>query len=146
VSVPVPVPHGVLPETADPRFARFWTAARECRLEIPRCAGCDGYVWPPRPICPRCLGNDLRWVEAGTRGEVYTWTVVHHATVETMPGPYIVVVVSLTDAPGVRLLGNMWTIAGEELAIGLPVEAVFDDVGEGVTLVNWRPFVKARDS
>lgn len=139
-----PVPHGTLPDLEDPRFAPFWRATGEGRIDLPQCENCDTLVWPPRPVCPVCLGDAFRWSDAGTRGEIYSWTVVHHATVDTMPGPYIVVVVALSNAPGVRLLGNMWSIDEQELAIGLPVEASFDDVGEGTTLVNWRPITTAQ--
>jgi len=39
---------------------------------------------------------------------------------------------------GVRLVSNMVDIKPEEVSIGMPVEVVFEDIAEGLTLPKFR--------
>lgn len=128
----------VLPDVDDPDFAPFWEAARNQQLVVPKCEGCDRYVWPPRPICPHCYTDEFSWTPVPTEGTLFSWTVVHHSSAATMDPGYIVAIVDLDDTGGVRLLGNIWDHNAAELRVGMPVVAEFDRVSEGVTLVNWR--------
>lgn len=56
-----------------------------------------------------------------------------------MDTPYVVAVVSLSDAAGVRLLGNIWDVDPDILEIGMPLTAQFSEVSAECTLVNWKP-------
>ena len=49
---------------------RFSVAAREGRLELPRCADCGAIQYPPREICRTCLGSNLEWAEIDGGGVV----------------------------------------------------------------------------
>jgi uncharacterized OB-fold protein len=51
--------------------------------------------------------------------------------------PYLVVVVEIADAEGLRLLGNLLGDPLQDVRIGGPVEAVFEHHDE-YTLVQWR--------
>jgi uncharacterized OB-fold protein len=51
--------------------------------------------------------------------------------------PYNVAEVELDEGP--RLLTNLVGIDNADIQIGLPVEIVFDDVTEEVTLAKFRP-------
>jgi hypothetical protein len=50
--------------------------------------------------------------------------------------PYSVVLVELNE--GVRLVSNMVGVKPDEIFIGMPVEVVFDDISEGLTLPKFR--------
>jgi uncharacterized OB-fold protein len=57
-------------------------------------------------------------------------------------GPYIVVLVELPVAGGIRMLGNLLGDPRQLVRIGAPVEAVFephDDAKVPFTLVHWKP-------
>ena len=57
-------------------------------------------------------------------------------------GPYIVVLVELPHADNLRMLGNLLGDPMQEIVIGSPVEAVFEDHDDGTppyTLVQWQP-------
>ncbi len=41
-----------LPDLEDPLTAEFFAGAARGELVIPRCAGCDRWVWYPEPACP----------------------------------------------------------------------------------------------
>ena len=42
---------------------------------------------------------------------------------------------------GVRLISNMVGIKPDEISIGMPVEVVFDDISENLTLPKFRKVV-----
>ncbi len=56
-------------------------------------------------------------------------------------GPYVVVLVELPHAGGVRMIGNLVGDPHQDVRIGAPVEAVFEHHEDGpspYTLVHWR--------
>jgi uncharacterized OB-fold protein len=56
--------------------------------------------------------------------------------------PYVVALVELPHAGGVRMLGNLVGDPRVDVAIGTTVEAVFEDHDhpeQPYTLVHWRP-------
>ena len=67
-----------------------------------------------------------------------SWIVNHHAFSADFAPPYAVVTVRLDDQDDVLVIGS-FTGAIDELATGLAVQAVFDDVVDGVTLLSWSP-------
>jgi uncharacterized OB-fold protein len=69
---------------------------------------------------------------------VFTWTVVARALHPTFQNdaPYAPVVIEMEE--GVRLLSQVVGCAPSELAIGMPVEVVFEDVTAEVTLPKFR--------
>ncbi|RMF36595.1 MAG: SDR family NAD(P)-dependent oxidoreductase [Alphaproteobacteria bacterium] len=52
-------------------------AAAEGRFALQRCAGCGGFLYPPRDACAHCLSTDLRWTDADPMGELLAETTVH---------------------------------------------------------------------
>lgn len=104
-----------------------------------RCRRCGTFQFPAEWICHECRSDDLAWETAPPRGRVYSWERIwspfHGAVKDACP--YLVVLVELPDAGGVRLIGNLLGDRLQEVEIGAPVEAVFEDHGE-YTLVQWR--------
>ena len=72
-------------------------------------------------------------------GVVNSWVVFHQAYFSSFKDdiPYSVAEVELEE--GTRLLTNLVEVANEDIAIGMPVEVVFDDVTNEVTLAKFRP-------
>lgn len=130
----MPSPHPTLDD------APFWQACQEQRLVIRHCDQCDRFFHPPLPTCPRCGSTRLGWRPVSGRGTVYSYTVGHHAVHPALQGhgPYNVSVVLLDGADDVRLVSNVIDAAPGELAIGLPVEVVFEPSGEGPLLPRFR--------
>ena len=122
-----------------PELAPFFAAARERKLVVQRCSGCGQLRFPPRELCSRCWSRDAEWVPVSGRGEVFSFYWMHQIY---HPGfaaevPYAVVIVALEEGP--HVLSNMVDCSREELRIGLPVEATFEDVSAEVTLPKFRP-------
>jgi uncharacterized OB-fold protein len=135
------------PELEHPLFRPYWEGMSQGRLMLPRCRRCDRMNWPPRPICLRCRGTELRWEEQRPEGTLFTWTVVGRATA---PGysdvPYIVGVVSL-DAVPVRLMGQVVGVDPDDVCMGMPLTARFTKVVSSpeFTLIQFAPSCPSPD-
>jgi uncharacterized OB-fold protein len=80
-------------------------------------------------------------VPAAGTGRVYSWIVGHQVFMRGMADevPYPVLMVRLDDAGDIFMYGNLVDADAGRLEPGLPVEAVFVDAGDELTLVQWRP-------
>ena len=110
-----------------PEHAEFFEHLRAGNLCFPRCRDCNRFHWYPKSACPHCKSAALTWRSVAGRGEVFSFTVVHHAFDEKWKDrlPYIVGLVTFADAPGVRFITNIVGIAPEALRIGAAVQPVF---------------------
>lgn len=124
---------------ADEDSRPYWEAAKQGRLELPRCQSCSKFHFPPRPRCPYCLSPQLEWSEVGGRGKVYSFTVIHVPIVRGFETPYAVAQVELVEQAGLRLMANILGIPASDVAIGMAVEVVFEDVGDAAVLPQFRP-------
>ena len=73
----------------------------------------------------------------------HSWERAWHPVHPALKGhpPYVVVLVELPEAGGVRMLGNLLGDPHQAVRIGDPVDAVFephDDTRTPYTLVHWR--------
>jgi uncharacterized protein len=139
-TVPAPVlPPGLAAPapTADSLDAPFWEATRRHTLLLQRCQQC-GRFQPPEHICWRCHSFDLAWEPVDPRGVVFSWERVWHPVHPALreAGPYVVVLVELPRADGVRLVGNLLGDPLAAVAIGTPVVPSFED-HDSYTLVQW---------
>jgi uncharacterized protein len=55
----------------------FWAGLLNGEFRVTRCAKCASLSFPPKPICPHCWTDEVRWEVIGTRGTLYSWTRVH---------------------------------------------------------------------
>jgi uncharacterized OB-fold protein len=67
---------------------------------------------------------------------VYSWVTYQESPHPGFKAPYSVVLLEMEE--GVRLVSNMVDIKPEEISIGMPVEVVFEDIAEGLTLPKFR--------
>ena len=132
--IPVPAPDGL--------DAEFWSGLEDDRLLIQRCDDCSGWQWGPEWICHHCLSFALSFQEVAPLGRIYSfervWHPVHPALADQ--GPYLVVLVNLDEAPGVRMVGNLLGDPAMEVPVGAPVRGVFEHHASAdpvYTLVQW---------
>lgn len=133
-SFPRPLPK------VDGDAAPYWRALAAGRIELPRCGACATWIFYPRPFCPKCLSRDVAWHEVARTGRVYTFSIVRKPTNPWFfaHAPYVYAVVELDGVP-VRLPTTLVECDPEKVAIGDPVEAVFERVDDAVTLLFFRP-------
>lgn len=137
--LPAPSP-AVNPETRE-----FWAATADGRLLLKRCLDCGTVIWYPRAICPECASLRTEWVEAVGRGRIYSYTVNHRGegAYQGSP-PFVLAYVQLDEGP--RMMTNIVGADPAELAVGLPVEVVFHDTGDGSALPRFRPLPAREDA
>jgi uncharacterized OB-fold protein len=126
---------------ADPVTAPYWQSAKEHALQIQRCNACGQHLFYPRGICPHCFSTDLAWQPVSGKGTVYGFTIVYRHPNPAFAAdiPYVVATIELDE--GVRLLSNLVGVEAspDAVKVGMPVEVVYDDVTEEVTLPKFRP-------
>lgn len=129
---PIPKP---TPETRP-----YWEAAKQRVLRIQHCGDCQQHYFYPRPLCPHCLSRNVSWVDVSGRGKLHTF-VINHRPPRGFPasGPYVIGIVELDEGP--KLMTNLVGVDPDprQLRCDIPVEAVFEDITDEITLPKFRP-------
>ena len=130
MSLPVPTP--------DPVTAPFWDSLKAHRIRLQRCDACNKFVYYPRAVCPTCLSSELVWTDVSGRGVIHAFTIPHRHPNPAFQVPYVVVLIELAE--GVRMLSNLVDVepVPEAVSIGAPVEIVYHDLSESITLPRFR--------
>ena len=139
---------GFLVPHAGEESAGFWEGTRAGELRMQACGSCGRLRFPPRPMCPWCRSLEREWRPMSGRGRIWSFVVAHPPLLPAYAAfaPYPVVTVELDEDPVLRLVGNVVRtpdgpineVDPKDLAIGLPVEAVFHAMTDDVTVVRWR--------
>ena len=128
-------PLPVINEDGEP----YWEGTKAGELRAPRCQDCRHLWFPPAIVCPKCLGQNIAWERLSGRGSIYTFIVVHRPQHPAFlpEAPYNVAIVELAE--GIRMHANIVECDNDDLAIGMPVEVVFEKIDDDVTLPKFRP-------
>lgn len=112
----------------------YWNAARERRLVIRKCKACGELHFMPRHLCPVCWSDDLEWLNSKGIGRVHSFSIIRRAsdTAFTSRVPYVVALVELDEGP--RMMANILGDDALNVAIGDPVNVIFEDRGDGALL------------
>ena len=132
---PLPVVH--------PDNAGFWAALKDHELRLQRCTQCRTLRYPVSPVCHECLSYEHEWERLSGRGTLGSWIVVEQATGNPTwqeVVPYVVALVNLEEGPRItsNIVGLDYT-QYDQLAYGMPLTVVFDDVTPEITLPKFRP-------
>lgn len=128
-----PLPH------IDEENRPWWEAVQRHELYVQKCRDCGDLRFHPRALCTSCMSSRTEWVRCKGTGKIYTFTV----TWQNQAGgfrealPYVMAWVEVDE--GLKMLTNIVDCPPEQVRIGMPVEAVFDEVTPEVTLVKFRP-------
>jgi uncharacterized OB-fold protein len=133
---------------ADRDTQPFWDAVAERRLVVQRCSECGSWVWQPKPLCSRCHSTSLEWTPVSGAGRVASWTALHPPVLAVWADklPFVILLVEIDDAPGVRMIGQLVDDDGELLrtngesegiAIGARVTSRWRVDEAGQTLPAW---------
>jgi len=124
---------------ADNDTIAWWEAAAQHRLVAQRCEACARLRIPPAPLCPECRSDAFDWKELPGRAELYTYTVAHRPMAAGQELPFIIGVVELEGADGLRLVSNLVEIEPEALEIGMPLEVAWEDMSAELAIPRFRP-------
>lgn len=109
---------------ADNRF--FWTGGADGVLRLLRCESCEGFVHPPRPVCPHCLSEAVAPAAVAGTGVIDSYTINRQKWHPAMEVPFVIARVAIDGAPGVILTTNVVGSPVEAVAIGDVVRVVFE--------------------
>lgn len=112
-----------------PDSERFYRGASSGRLLIERCRICFKFRHYPGGGCPYCGSFEKEWEAVGGDGELYTYVVVHRSPFKFFQDriPFLIGLVELSAAPGVRLLANV-LCSPDDAAIGMRLVPAFEHV------------------
>ncbi len=108
---------------------RFFRGIKENgRLLGTRCRRCDHIYVPAATFCERCLDELDEWIDVGTVGEVYTYTLLY-TNYEGFqePNPQIIAFIRFGDG---GLIHKLAFVEPDDVSIGMHVTAVFRPVAE----------------
>jgi uncharacterized OB-fold protein len=116
----------------------FWAATAEGRFQLQRCNECNTVSWFPRRHCPSCWTESVSTFNASGKGVIYSFTIIRKgAMAYKESGPFVIAYVELAEGP--RVMTNIVECDVETVAVGMPVEVVFHDTGQGNALYRFRP-------
>lgn len=131
---------------SDNSFRQF---LNEEKLMGSRCPKCGAFYAPPRPICSKCHGTAMEWVQLKGNGKLAAFTCIAVGTPATIKEgydrkhPYISGAVELDE--GVRMVARIEDIDAtkpEAIKVGTPLTVKFIHRGEGEnqkTFLAFRP-------
>ncbi len=127
----------VLPPVDDDTRA-YWNGLGRGVLLLQRCRQCGSVQFYQRAMCGRCLSANIVHQAASGQGTIYSFSTVYRPPSAEFKQdvPYTVVLVELAEGP--RMISTLVGAAPETVAIGQPVEVVFDRLSEAITLPRFR--------
>jgi uncharacterized OB-fold protein len=134
---PVPLPDDV--------SRPYWEGARKHELRIQQCKACSEFQHPPQERCALCDASDFDWPLLSGQGVVYTFVVDRRLMTPGFDEPYAVLQVRPVEAErdAVRITTNMRECELGDIYCGMPVEVLFEDISDQVTLPQFRPTADA---
>ena len=121
----------------------------EEKLMGSKCQQCGTIFIPPRPICIKCHGTEMQWVEMKGKGDLAGFTVIAVGPPAMIKEgydrnhPYVSGVVKLEE--GIKVDARVEGVNGskpETIKIGVPLTIKFLRRGEGgnlKTILGFRP-------
>jgi len=114
-------------------------------LTLQQCRQCKHIQHPPEEVCEVCQSFELGGFASAGDGRIESVAVVTQAVHPLLADqvPYAIVLVSVADAPGILLAGNVVGKEPDGVRIGDRVRVVFEDAtdprsGEHLKIPQWR--------
>jgi uncharacterized protein len=107
----------------------FYDAANDEHLVIQFCVACQRWQFPPQPGCAGCgSAGSMEWREIAGRGTIYSYGVVHDSPISSLQSdqPYNVAVISLDQAPEIKMMSHLPGSKPGEVEIGRGVRLTFE--------------------
>jgi uncharacterized OB-fold protein len=117
-------------------MSRFLLGLRDKKTILGiKCSGCGRVYVPPREVCGRCFRTMDKWVDLGTEGSIYAFTVVKLPYIDPNTGkplkvPRTDIYVKL-DGADTCLMHWLDESDEKEITVGARVRAVFKEHRRG---------------
>ncbi len=111
------------PPRITPFTKPFWDGLLEKRFMTTICEDCSHMTFPPKPVCPACWSQKVKWVELKGTGVLRSFTEISVAPLAfAKEVPYVVGLIDLDE--GIRCLSRVQA-PYETLIPDTPVHVVF---------------------
>lgn len=114
----------IMPPVPSPETEEFWNAARDGRLALRYCRGCNRFHYYPRSICPHCFSDQTEWRDARGSGSIHVVSVMRRA-----PVPYAIAYIELDEGP--MMISNVVNCELDSLQVGQRVRLCFAEFDGG---------------
>ena len=93
------------------------------KLLINRCQACGHWIYPHRPLCPRCLSWDVKPTEVSGEGKVFMFTLImqERDPASRQNEPTCAAAVELAEQPGLRYLAPVVGCQFDAITMDMPV-------------------------
>ena len=105
---------------------------------------CKHIQHPPEDVCESCQSFELGGFASAGKGRIESVAVVTQAVHALLADrvPYAIVLVSVADAPGILIAGNVLGKELDAIKIGDPVRVVFEEARDpsteaGLKIPQW---------
>ncbi len=132
----------------------YFKHCAEHAFHLQKCDDCGLFRYPVSEGCSWCGSANATWTPVEGKGEVHSYTEIHHAIQPAFKAftPYMVLLVDLDTQKGapseheaLRVIGNLVTPDGilappemvASVGIGSRVRMAFTDVTDGLALPQW---------
>jgi uncharacterized OB-fold protein len=97
------------------------------KLMFNRCGDCDCWIYPHRPLCPRCWSRDVSATEVSGKGKLYMYTFVNQSRDADAPPsePMQVAAIELAEQAGLRYLSRVINCSREALRHDMAVRLIW---------------------
>lgn len=115
----------------------FYQFLAEKKLMASRCKKCQALYLPPHPICIKCYGSDMEWVELKGDGKLAAFTAISVGPTCTIAeghdrnNPYLVGIVKMDEGP--KISGRIHGIDPknpDKIKVGTAVKVEFPEEAE----------------
>ena len=122
-----------------PETQHFWDGCKDGKLILQRWKETGKAYFPPRPFSPFNGAKDVETFEASGKGKLYTYMINHRPARGFDDGPYAIAIVELEE--GVRMMSNIVDCdqTPEALQLDMPLEVVFEEISDDISLPQFRP-------
>jgi len=114
----------------------------EQKLLINRCDDCGYWIYPHRPLCPRCWSWSVTPSQVSGRGQIYLLTRIQQARANDLAGQQqgavVLVAVELAEQKGLRYLSTVDEVAFTDLRHDMAVELTWIE-RNGLRVPAFRP-------
>jgi len=122
-----------------PETKPYWDGCKRGELTLPFCLACEQFFFYPRPFCPKCFGWKIEWRACSGRATLYTYAIQYRPQAPGFEPPYVTAIVQLEEGP--RMMTNLVEVEPDpaKITCDMPLEVMFQELNEEVSLPVFRP-------
>ena len=113
--------------TMGPNNDTFWEYCNKEEFRLQKCNACGKMQFPPSPLCPECLGQEMTWTKIKGTGTIISHCTFHRQYFQECPPPWHVILVQLDEGPSFTMNPKDQGVPVEQLAAGTKVKVAFLD-------------------